>query len=118
MLTLPERFFLPFDPWWLSLSFSFRLPPGVEGCDLTDGSKAVEDEVGERRGLVGDCVRGGVTGLALGAVGVGGINCNSGADLVTAREGGMDDFAASPAARPIERSFFSFFLDELSSLFS
>lgn len=82
MLTLPDLAFRPLDPD--SLSLSFKLPTGVEGCERNEIISPVKiEEDGDNIGdLVEDLGRGGVTGLT--DVGVGGTKANCGAVIGTA----------------------------------
>ena len=83
ILTLPERILpsrLPFEPS-LSLSFSLTVPPGVDGWDL--GCESAVEDVGDKRGWLGDETRGGVFAEArewIVDVGVGGMKASSGAE--------------------------------------
>lgn len=98
ILTLPERALRPFEEW----SFSFRLPPGVDGCDRG----AESGGLGDRRGFEGDVARGGVLGRFLGAMGVAGMSCSSGADCAETKGGGMGE-RFRPLFRPRDWLFFS-----------
>ena len=81
MLTLPDLAFRPLDPE--SFSLSFKLPPGVDGCERNEVISPVKiEEDGDNIGdLVGDTGRGGVTGLT--NVGVAGTKVNFGAVIGT-----------------------------------
>lgn len=80
MLTLPDLAFRPLDTD--SFSLSFKLPPGVEGCERNEASPVRVEEEGDNIGdLVGDTGRGGVVGLM--NVGVGGMKVSCGAVMGT-----------------------------------